>query len=189
MANLICPNLYTYVMDISGYISPYYMTHDRNLSFSFSPEEGKVVIQIKYLVSKRADLRYIPAVYNLQYLYKNSENNCRIIAMHGKEDRMVDWKEKEDFINGLGNKAEILLLGEEDIDGEMVKHADHGLGLDFVKFFDMILPMLLNTHSIRQPLRENEVVLGKGELNLIIDYNTPKPVWRPENNVWLEANQ
>lgn len=185
LANLFCPGLYTYVLDISGYTAPYHMIHDRKVSW---PAKN-LIISIKYLVSQRADLRYIPAAYDLQYLYKGSRSNCRIIAMQGKMDWMVDWKEKEAFIKGLGNKAEILLFGEEDIDGEMVKNADHGLGLDFVIFLDMILPMILRSSSLREPLRNDEVVLGKGELDLTIDYKTKRPVWKPENSVWLEANQ
>ncbi|MCM1187583.1 MAG: DUF2920 family protein [Lachnoclostridium sp.] len=189
MANLFCPDLYTYVLDISGYISPYYMPHGRRLKLLTSGTECGEEITIKYLVSQRADLRYIPAVYDLGYLYASSENNCRIIALQGKEDWMVDWKEKENFIKSLGNKAEILLFAEEDIDGEMIQNADHSLGLDFVKFFDMILPMILRTRSPRKPLRNGKVVLGKGSFNLMIDYSMRKPVWRPENNVWLESNR
>lgn len=185
LANLFCPGLYTYVIDISGYITPYHLKHDRKVSWP----SRKLVITVRYLVSHRADLRYIPAVYNLQYLYKSSESNCRILAIQGKKDWMVNWQEKEAFITGLGSRAQILLFGEEDIDGEMIQNADHGLGLDFVKFLDMVLPMILRTRILREPLRNDEVVLGKGQLDLTIDYSTGKPVWKPENNMWLEINQ
>ena len=189
LANLFCPGLYTYVIDISSYIIPHYLTRLRKLTLFSQQEQNGVTLEIKYLISSRADLRYIPAVYNLRYLYRDSRSNCRIMALQGKEDWMVDWKEKEAFIKSLGNKAEILLFGQEDIDGEMVKSANHGLGLDFIKFFDAVLPMIIKTRSVRERLPEDKVVLGKGELNLTIDYRTSKPVWKPENKMWLEINQ
>ena len=93
------------------------------------------------------------------------------------------------YATTLGNKAEIILFAGEDVDGGLVQNAGHGLGMNFVRLFDIILPMILETQIPRKPLRDDEVILGKGEMELVIDYRTLRPVWKLENSIWIEANK
>ena len=40
-------------------------------------------------------MRYNEKLYSLPFLYKNRKNMCKIIAMQGTEDWMVDAENKE----------------------------------------------------------------------------------------------
>ena len=100
LANLFCPGLYTYIVEISAYIFPWYLNHTREITWrNMSGDDVDIIVE--YLVSHRDDLRFDKKVYDLKYLYKTADSNCRILSFQGKFDWMVDWKEKEIFINEL----------------------------------------------------------------------------------------
>lgn len=174
LANLICPGLYAAMVDISAYLRPYYLDHSRELVIKCG--ETGVRIHMEYFLQLHPEYRYHESLYDLRFLYKNKKNTCKILAFHGREDEMVDFRERELFIGALDN-AELVLIEEEDVDGILCGNADHGLGMDFFELFRIVMPMLnsiLREQSTEVEL-EKEVVLGDTEAFVRISYEGDLP--------------
>lgn len=174
LANLICPKLYAAIIDISGYLKPYYLDHKRD--YVYIHRELQVEIICEYFLSRHPEYKYHEDLYDLRFLYKNVNNTCKVIAFQGKEDWMVDWMQKEDFIYQLDN-AQFLLIGADEVDGILCRSADHGLGMDFFELFKMLMPMLdpiLRGRGNSIELQK-EVVLGDEHAFMRISYESGLP--------------
>ena len=79
LANVICPTLYTGLLDVSSYIVPYYLTHYRNLTIKTDKITWTTIYE--YLIMKEEKYRYNDNLYNLSFLYQNIKNKCKIIAL------------------------------------------------------------------------------------------------------------
>ena len=86
LANIICPTLYTGLIDVSSYIKPYYMKQARNLTLQ--AERIKWTNIYRYLIMKDKSYQYNEKLYDLSFLYQSIENRCKIIALQGTEDWM-----------------------------------------------------------------------------------------------------
>lgn len=142
LSNLICPQLFSCIVDVSSYLSPYYLCDSRELKM-----EGKnrcLKMSENFFLSKHKELQYNSKLYDLRFLYRNAENYCKIIAFQGSEDWMVNYREKKTFIRQIGENAQLMLITPDDVDGVLCKNANHGLGLDFLELFKMLMPMLNN---------------------------------------------
>lgn len=84
LANVICPTLYTGLLDLSSYIVPYYLTHYRNLTIKTDKITWTTIYE--YLIMKEEKYRYNDNLYNLSFLYQNIKNKCKIIALQGTDD-------------------------------------------------------------------------------------------------------
>lgn len=62
----------------------------------------------------------MPDLYSLDYLYQMSDNKCGIIAVQGNEDWMVDYKEKQYFIEKIPH-GQMMLVTSEDVDGQYLR--------------------------------------------------------------------
>lgn len=175
LANLICPELYSHLIDISAYTKPYYLEEPRRLDFKTT--DWIVRLTEEYLVKKNPDIRYHDSLYDLRFLYPSISNQCKIIAFQGTEDWMVNYQEKVQFIQDIGNMAEILLIQKTDVDGKFCKNANHDLGMDFVILFQMLMPMLQKSpkRQADRPYFQDEVVLGNEEARMCIDYKAGLP--------------
>lgn len=140
LANIICPRLYSCIIDISSYLLPYYLTYERQWGVETKTKHMKIALQT--FLSQHKEFQYNENLYDLRFLYKNMQNSCKIIALQGTQDWMVNYREKERFIQKIGNTAQLMLIREEDVDGVLCKNANHGLGLDFIELFKMLMPML-----------------------------------------------
>ena len=89
---------------------------------------------------------------------------------------MIGTDEKAAFIENLPN-AQLILIGKEDADGITFKNSDHGLGLDFFKFFEMIMPMLDGMFADRAYCLNlpKEVLLGTDDAKIHITYERGLP--------------
>lgn len=141
LANIICPTLYTGLIDVSSYIKPYYMKKARNLTLY--AERIKWTNIYRYLIMKDKSYQYNEKLYDLSFLYQFIENRCKIIALQGTEDWMVSAEEKEAWISNLEN-AQLLMIHPDEVDGVLCKNANHGLGLDFFELFKILMPSLDN---------------------------------------------
>lgn len=56
---------------------------------------------------------------------------------------MVPTDEKKELIDKIDN-AVITVISEASVDNNIFSTANHGLGLDFIKFFDVVMPELNN---------------------------------------------
>ncbi|MFR4351741.1 MAG: DUF2920 family protein [Roseburia sp.] len=175
LANLICPRLYASVLDISGYLKPYFLDHIRDVIVRSG--DVRVIVKFRYFLHQHPEYRYHNDLYDLRFLYKNRNNTCKIIAFHGKDDRMVDYREREAFIGQL-DSAEMLLIDRGDVDGTLFGNARHSLETNFFVLFDMLMPMLdsiLREHSEEVKL-EKGVVLGDAHAFIKISYEGGLPM-------------
>lgn len=174
LANLICPNLFTYILDISAYIKPYYLDVIRAQFIKNERIECQIVKE--QFINNNPQYRYNEKLYDLDFLYSRTKNRCKIIALQGTEDPMVKAQEKVSFINGIEN-AEIMLIGQEDVDGVLCKNAQHGLGLDFFEFFKIMMPLLeeIKRASSCEINIPKEIVLGDDETHMIVNYREGLP--------------
>ena len=174
LANVICPTLYTGLLDVSSYIVPYYLTHYRNLTIKTDKITWTTIYE--YLIMKEEKYRYNDNLYNLSFLYQNIKNKCKIIALQGTDDWMVDVNEKDKFISQLDN-AQLLIIHPDEVDGVLCKNADHGLGLDFFKFFEIVIPSL--DKVLGQPKLDiqfpKEAKVGNEETYIKIGYENGLP--------------
>ena len=174
LANIICPTLYTGLIDVSSYIKPYYMKKARNLTLY--AERIKWTNIYLYLIMKDKSYQYNEKLYDLSFLYQFIENRCKIIALQGTEDWMVSAEEKEAWISNLEN-AQLLMIHPDEVDGVLCKNANHGLGLDFFELFKILMPSLDNI--IGQTKLEinfpKELTIGNGNICIKIGYENGLP--------------
>ena len=176
LANAMCPGLYSALIDVSAYLSPYYMFNSRITLTSFNSGSIQVRVVREYLIKNYEQMRYNEKLYSLPFLYKNRKNMCKIIAMQGTEDWMVDAEEKKNFISNI-DYADILMITPEDVDGILCKNAEHGLGIDFFELFKIIIPVL--DEGVREQKQyidlPQKVKVGDDETHIIISYESGLP--------------
>jgi len=131
LSNMLMPNLFSYIIDNSSWIKPQYVKHARysmiqrnnatfNLSFNYLLRN--ILIDAEIL-----DLR------NIKYEH-DTKIHTQILCFQGTNDNLVDFSEKEAFINCFIN-SEMILITDENIDNIIVKSNTHGLNADFFQMF------------------------------------------------------
>lgn len=177
LANLICPGLYFWLLDISAYITPYYLKHIRTLRTFYA--DGRVVPYfIKPFAYLHPEICYDEELYNLQYLYRGAKNKCRIICFQGAEDWMADTKEKERLMQEIREMAQFMLIQKEDVDGILCKNAGHGMEINFFVLFEILMPMLQRRRETQTEgfCLPDAVELGSGTTKVYIDYKSNLPM-------------
>ncbi len=175
LVNVICPGLVSCMMDISSYLTPFYMEENR---FYWDTDLG-IKVGVEYFIKSHPQYRYHEKLYDLRFLYQKIENTCKIITFHGTEDWMVDAQEKAQFISQVQN-AELMMIGTEDVDGVLCKSAGHGLDMDFFVLFQMMMPLISKLLRQKSSIIElqNTVFLGgggDGEPYIRLSYETGLP--------------
>lgn len=94
------------------------------------------------------------------------------IGFVDSDDWMYDYREKQKFIQTIPN-AEMLLIDEEDVDGEIFKDTNHGVGLDYIKFLNLYIPVIDEQMEVCNELIINDVV-NIGE-DICISYRNNRP--------------
>ena len=72
LANLICPNLFTYILDISAYIKPYYLDVIRAQFIKNERIECQIVKE--QFINNNPQYRYNEKLYDLDFLYSRTKN-------------------------------------------------------------------------------------------------------------------
>lgn len=129
ICNALMPNLFSAIVDNSGWLYPVYLYRPRLCTGEFLGQT--LIVSISYQGRKWIkDL----GIYNLNRLYSQLDNSATIIAYHGESDGLISYNEKQRFISKIKN-AKIFLVTQEEIDGKIFKNTLHGMGSDFLKFF------------------------------------------------------
>lgn len=174
LSNVICPGLFSCIIDIASCIQPSFLKKTRELTCKNNKIEA--VIKIEQFLNKNPQYRYNDLLYDLEFLYRGWENICKIIAIQGTEGKMVDAKEKQSFINKVNN-AELLLIKPEDVDGVLFQNSDNGLEIDYFVLFETLMPMIdkiLKGQSMELNIRNN-VVIGDERASIILSYKDYLP--------------
>lgn len=90
------------------------------------------VISFDYLARKIPQNREF---LDLNNLYMQFNNKCRIISFQGVTDTLVDRWEKRNFCRRLNNCSYIEIT-PENVDDIIFKSVNHGLDADFIALFD-----------------------------------------------------
>lgn len=172
LANVICPDLFSYILDISGYLIPYYMNKERMVGYSIGDNKNVHTI-FNYLVSEKPSMQYDKELYDLRYLYNQFENRCRILAIQGVHDWMFDYREKVAFLKNIPY-GDVILVTEDDVDGVVFKNTNHGCGLDFIQFLGVMIPIIDKKIEVNNALVINDDIYIADEL--WISYKTNRPI-------------
>lgn len=170
LANIICPQLFSYMFDISGYIFPCYMKEERTMYYDASNK--RICEFFDIFIKEHPELQYVEELYSLKWLYNNVENKCKILSFNGIKDRMVPIDEKQELIDNIDN-AVIMAISEADVDNDIFSTATHGLGLNFIRFFDVVMPELNNIECNLSINLDERINIGD---DLVINYESGFPI-------------
>lgn len=167
LANILCPGLFKYLLDISGYTFPYFLNNLRQLGVQYTHDKSANFI-FSYLINENKNLRYDSSLYDLEFLYDQIDNKCRIICYQGNHDWMIDYEEKMNFINSIDN-SEFILITEKDVDEVIFKNTDHGLGLNYINFLHTKLKNIEKECSVVSNVIALNDVIIPGKISVTYD--------------------
>ncbi len=155
--NRLFPNLFSALIDNSAWLYPKYLYSCRELTtvldmrISIDNELCEVKLPIKAIQEYHAS-QWIDdmEVLDIRNMYNGFNNKANIISYHGTDDSLVTIDEKINFLNNLSN-VEINVITPEDIDNKVFYNASHGLGANFVEFFDYIY----TKHELKRANNDN----------------------------------
>lgn len=141
MCNALAPQLFSLLIDNSAWIFPVYLKSSRFLTTQID----KITLQteFEYLARK---LDYDESFLNLQSLYRKFENKCKIVCYHGTTDNLISHVEKRSFCDEIQH-CTFYKIETKDIDGNLFKSTNHGLGADFFAFFAHVMENASFGHS------------------------------------------
>ena len=133
--NAIMPNLFSAIIDNSGWTYPVYLYRPRVRHFRWNDPKtglsGIFLLDINYHGTRWIDDLDI---YNLNRVYANFKNKAKIISFHGESDKLVSVSEKKHFLKRVEH-SKFYVIENEDIDDKIFKNTAHGMGTNFLEFF------------------------------------------------------
>ncbi|MGL4731436.1 MAG: DUF2920 family protein [Clostridium sp.] len=154
LMNVICPDLFSLIIDNSSWIVPNYINIPRYL---YNPMESIIVSKEFNYLAKKVILD--KQIYDLNYLYSKFENKCNIISYHGVDDELITIDNKTNFCENI-NKCKLVKIDTSKVNGAIFKNTNHGLGADFLELFDYTLNNLdFNFEkSLNFSLKDNVII-------------------------------
>ncbi len=135
LCNAFAPNLFSGILDNSGWIYPVYLYRSRICSGKWSDSETQkskmLYVFINYMGRTWIDDL---EVYNLRRLYSQFENHANILSFHGEDDGLVPLKEKLHFLEKVEN-SRFYVVQEKDVDHKIFNNTQHGMGSNFLALF------------------------------------------------------
>ncbi|WP_027624874.1 DUF2920 family protein [Clostridium lundense] len=154
LCNAFAPELFSLIIDNSAWLFPQYLINNREILQCYN--KFSISIQFEYLA--KIYKKYDREILDLTSIYNKFENKCKIISYHGVNDGLITCNEKKKFCLGIDGCI-FNEINENKIDGEIFKSTSHGLDLDFIKFFNLIM--------------KNEIIFNNKEIKLSnIKYST-----------------
>lgn len=167
LSNVLVPNLFSFIIDNSGWIEPVYLTSNRYLYQGIG--KCTLAIEFDYLAKK---IIKNPAILNMENLYQNYQGDTQILTFQGNDDNLIDHIEKQRIINNIKN-SQFILVTENDIDHEKYKSNKHGLDADFLKLFSYAMEFE-NPHYQHEEIQWNyHLDLGKTKVHVSNPYGLP----------------
>ncbi len=131
LCNCFYPKLFTDILDNSAWISPVYLKEQRILHFKRN--EDKIFRVFDYRLMNNSEDEEI---YRLDILYPQFENHAFLLCFHGEADELIRYEEKQRALAGVC-RVSLQLVTAKQVDGQLFKSTDHGLGADFLKMFQL----------------------------------------------------
>ena len=86
---------------------------------------------------------------------------------------MVPLEDKSEFLGLMGENGQLIVITEKDIDGNLIKNANHGLDINFEILLDAMIPTILDNVMERKELQEGEHSFLGGKL--VVNIKNGKP--------------
>ncbi|GEN57102.1 hypothetical protein GCM10012290_17460 [Halolactibacillus alkaliphilus] len=129
LSNMLMPNLFSYIIDNSSWIKPEYIKQVRYLIF----QRNNITFNLSFNYLLR-NILMDAEILDLRNIKHDTKIHTQILCFQGTNDTLVDFSEKETFINSFIN-SEIIKITEENIDNIIVNSSTHGLNADFIQMF------------------------------------------------------
>ncbi|AXH98464.1 DUF2920 family protein [Sporosarcina sp. PTS2304] len=169
LVNRLSPNLLTNIIDNSGWIEPAYLTSNRYLFQNI----GEMTLQLEfdYLAKRILSSDYS---FNLSDLYDGFDNQAKIVVFQGTNDNLIDHYQKEQIVKTIPH-ARLVLVSEEQVDGEVFKSNTHGLNADFLNMFQLAYKEF-STEEVKRKYTDNTLVkIGNREIK--VNYSQGLPIF------------
>ncbi|WP_088188801.1 DUF2920 family protein [Desulfosporosinus sp. FKA] len=168
LCNALAPFLVSHIIDNSAWLIPGYLFGYRT--------EHKIINDVQLNVSYDYFVSKIPydiEIVSLPLLYQKFKNDCKIICYHGVTDNMTSSSDKKTFCSEVDNCLynEITLT---DVDGEMIKSTDHGLGADFIKLFNSTYKIIESANA--KKTIPTSISYKTNKFIYQIDYSSGRPL-------------
>lgn len=138
LCNALMPNLFSGIIDNSGWIYPVYLYRPRVCSAKWNVSETEQNVMLYVFVHYKGRLWIDDLeVYNLRRLYTQFDNRAKILSFHGENDGLVPLKEKANFLEKIKH-AQLYVITEKDVDKKIFFNTQHGMGSNFLKLFYFI---------------------------------------------------
>lgn len=171
LANVLCPNLYNYLFDISAYTFPEYLPKVRVLTVDTSCL--KMIIAMNFLIKRDPSIQPDHDLFNLKNWYRETTGTCKAIMFQGMHDQMVDYLEKQELADILGSNAEYVVFGPNDVDGNLIQNDEHSLGMNFEIMFDCFLGTILKAVPTAKHFLDGTHNMCNNKIT--VDYKKGKP--------------
>jgi len=175
LCNAFSKKLFTLIIDNSAWLFPAYLKSDRYVNTYYN----NVLLTTKFsYLAKNID--FDEQILNLEFLYKNFDNQCTIVCYHGTEDDLISNVDKKKFGENINHfiYREISL---DKVDGEIFKNAKHGLGSDHLKLFDYTMEKGKFNFDDKKIIELNTIEYSTDTKKYCIDYNNKVPRLRVIN--------
>ena len=128
LCNRFFPELFSYILDNSAWISPVYLTTSRVLTQNVNNLRLNKIFTYR-IASEEFDKQ----LYDLQYLYNGFKNKANIVIYQGVTDNLIDHKLKQSIFRTVDNVVFNMITADK-VDGVAIKSTNHG-DADFVELF------------------------------------------------------
>lgn len=175
LCNALSPKLFSLIIDNSAWVYPQYLKHPRMFFFNIGIHQ--IIQEYSYYATKMSNNPSFKVIsdrniLDLNYLYNNFKNECKIISYHGIDDTLITAKDKRSFCSNIINCT----YNEITTTNDIFKSCTHGLDADFKKLFASVIDNLNFTFDKSEELDFVEEVLFKTDkAQYMIDYKNIFP--------------
>lgn len=175
LCNILTPDMISLIIDNSGWTFPEHINQDRRV-LTLNGKNSLIKVIFDYIAR---DILDDFEILDLNNLYKDFENKCKILGYHGSADHLISLEDKTAFMKKINN-TELIAITEENVDGEIFSNYKHGLGANFLKLFDSVMER--DDIIFKQSEEGEQLHIPKGrylqseKYHYVIDYKGQYPV-------------
>lgn len=166
LSNRLVPNLFSFIIDNSGWIEPVYLSSNRYLYQTIG--KCTLAIEFDYLAKKIIKNK---SILNMENFYRNYYGNTQILTFQGNDDNLINHHEKQRIMNNLNN-THFILVTADDVDHVKYKSNKHGLDADFLNLFSYALE-IENKQQMDDIQWDYRIELGKTIIHVSNPYGLP----------------
>lgn len=168
LANLITKDLFTLLVDNSGWHKPLYLSTQRIASKRIN--NVTIYTYFNYLAKKYSENIF---TFDIKENYRSYGNNCNVKMYHGINDKISDVYEKKDVTINIEN-MKFNIIDDKEVDGEIFKSTNHCMDSDYFKLFEKVIKDVVFEKNKDYKLPD-EVFIKSNLGELKIDYKNIMP--------------